>query len=63
MVPIESHFCIWNGATVRDSVIAIFFQVVVDPGSHCFYVCWVQAGIYMIAHCYMYVRSMDVLLF
>ena len=36
-----------------------FFQAVVDPESHCFYVRWVQAGISMIAHSYLYVRSMD----
>jgi len=63
MVPNERHFCIWNGVTVRDSVIANFFQAVVDPERHCFYVRWVQAGICMIAHSHMYVRSMDVLLF
>ena len=63
MVPNERHFCIWNGVTVRDSIITIFFQAVVDPGSHCFYVGWVQTGISMIAHSYLYVRSMDVLFF
>ena len=63
MVPNERHFCIWNGATVRDSVIVKENSTVVDPGSHCFYVRWVQAGICMIAHSYLYVRSMDVLLF
>ena len=63
MVPNERHFCIRNGVTVHDSVIVFFFQAVVDPGSHYFYVRWVQAGISMIAHSYLYVRSMDVLLF
>ena len=63
MVPNERHFFIWNGVTVHDSVIANFFQVVVDLGCHCFYVRWVQAGISMIAQSYLYVRSMDVFLF
>ena len=63
MVPNERHFCIWNGVTVRDSVIAIFFKAVVDPGEPLFLCTLGSGGNIMIAHSYLYVRSMDVLLF
>ena len=36
MVPNERHFCIWNGVTVRDSIIAIFFKQSLTQGATVF---------------------------